>query len=268
MDEEAWEGQSRYAYLSYRYNQSVDDPDDAGETGNEDLNSARTAERRSALASLHAAIRAAQPMATAKLAQPRAIEGPLFAEFGRAGLVVLRNPAALDARALEQAIARLAANQLTIVGSRTAMAWRDHREGGSDWRELELPALGRRVGYGLRGGVLVVSNSPDLLARLMKNDPPRDSLAAPEPLHELTVIRLTERAAAFDRIFARLDQARVQAYWRKRKGDEAAPAEASREFFSGEIASLLDVAAPAAKVRIQRNLAGGRMREELTVSMK
>jgi hypothetical protein len=40
------------------------------------------------------------------------------------------------------------------------------------------------------------------------------------------------------------------------------------EFFSGEIASLLDVAEPVEQIRIQRSYAGGRLREEVTAILK
>jgi len=83
-----------------------------------------------------------------------------------------------------------------------------------------------------------------------------------------TVIRLNQRAEAFDRIFAKPDEPRVKAYWKERKGEQATPSDPSREFFSGEIASLLDTAAPVGEVRIQRNYANGRLREEIALLIR
>jgi hypothetical protein len=91
------------------------------------------------------------------------------------------------------------------------------------------------------------------------------------PVHELTVIRLIERRTAFDQIFAKLDEPRIKAYWKERRGEEVkqlGPNEPSMEFFSGEIAGLLDVAAPVQQIRIQRSYAGGRLREEVTAILK
>ena len=88
------------------------------------------------------------------------------------------------------------------------------------------------------------------------------------PAHELTVIRLNQRAEAFDRVFAKLDEPRVKAYWKERKGDKAEPTDPSQEFFSGNIASLLDVASPVEEVRIQRSYASGRLREEVAFLVK
>jgi hypothetical protein len=40
------------------------------------------------------------------------------------------------------------------------------------------------------------------------------------------------------------------------------------EFFSGELAGLLDVAATVEQVRIQRGYAGGRLHEEVVMILK
>jgi hypothetical protein len=85
------------------------------------------------------------------------------------------------------------------------------------------------------------------------------------------VIRLSERKTAFDQIFAKLDEPRIKAYWKERRGKEnkqPGPNEPSMEFFSGEITSLLDVAAPVEQIRIQRSYAGGRLREEVAMILK
>ena len=267
-EEEGFSGYSRYSYLSHNYNQFVDDPDDAGESGEEDVAAPKVIREKKTLASLHAALQSASPIAVAKLAKPRAIEGPLFAEFGRAAVVVLRNPAGLNTQALEQAIAQTAANRLMIAGATARFEWNNQNRDGAAWRVMPLPALGRSIGYGLRGQMLIVSNSPDLLATLMTRREQSNALAASSPVNELTVIRSSDRAEAFDRIFAKLDEPRVKAYWKERKGDEAKPTDPSKEFFSGNIASLLDVASPVEEMRIERSYANGRMREEVAMTLK
>ena len=82
---------------------------------------------------------------------------------------------------------------------------------------------------------------------------------------------MSERQTAFDQVFAKLDEPRIKAYWKARRGGELkqlGPNEPSMEFFSGEIASLLDVAAPVGQIRIQRSYAGGRLREEVSAILK
>lgn len=254
-------GNSRYSYLSYEFNSTIDEEENEGEIDDSDLR--MTGERRFARA-LQLALQSARPIAAAKIARPRAMEGMLFAEFARATVVSLQNPASLDRASLENAIGQLAASRLMVAGSSGNFIWKNRNEGGANWREMELPMLGRSVGYGLRGGELVISNNAELLSALMTGKGKEQSSAS-SPVHELTVIRLSERKSAFDQIFARLEAPMVKAYWQQRRGEEGG---FSQEFFSGEIASLLDVASPVDEVRIQRGYADKRLREQVTAILK
>jgi hypothetical protein len=272
-EEEDFYGYSRYSSLSHRYDLEVDDPEDAGERGaveDEDAAIRLKGEERFS-AALLSALQPAGPLVAAKIAEPRAIEGPLFAEFRRAAIIALDNPSALDRAALERAITGLAATRLMIAGAPASFEWNSRSEKGTEWREMRLPALGRAVGYGLRGSHLIISNNIESLASLMTSVQPKRDMRSQSPVHELTVIRLSKRETAFDQIFAKLDEPRVKAYWQERRGKEVkqpGPNEPSMEFFSGEIASLLDVAAPVEQVRIQRSYANGRLREEVAMILK
>lgn len=267
-EEEDFYGYSRYSSLSYKYDLEVDDPGHEDEAGDAALR-LKGEERFSA--ALRSALQPARPQAAAKIAEPRAIGGPLFAEFRRAAIIVLENPAALERAALERAIAGLAANHLMIAGAPAKFEWSGRSANGAEWREMRLPMLGRAVGYGLRGKRLIVSNNPELLASLMTGAESQRETQSLSPVHELTVIRLGERKTIFDPIFAKLDEPRIKAYWKERRGEEIkqpGPNEPSMEFFSGEIASLLDVAAPVEQIRIRRSYAGERLREEVTAVLK
>jgi hypothetical protein len=257
--EESEEGSSRYAYLNHRYDIFVDDQEneEAAEKGPKQVVDGEAA----ALAAIDATLKAAHPIATARLARPRVDDGPLFAEFSRAAVFALQTPAALDAPRLEQAIARIAAGRLMVTGARAQFVWSD--QPGSGIRIMTLPALGRSVGYGLRGSMLIVSNHPGLLADLMKPQSSQPRLASPTPVQELTVVRLRERKAAFDDVFQKLESPAIKAYWEKRKGEEGSSTEPAQTFFSGNLASLLDVAAPVAQLRIERRAEGNRMKEEV-----
>jgi hypothetical protein len=266
-------GGSRYSYLSDDYNLDVDDPDAAGERGAGEIDDAairsKGLERFSA--ALGSALQTASPSVAAKIAEPRAVEGPLFAEFRRAAIIALDNPPALERAALERAITGLAASRLMIASAPASFEWSDRSANGAEWREMRLPMLGRAVGYGLRGRHLIMSNDTELLASLMTGVQSKRDNQTQSPVHELTVIRLIERRAAFDQIFAKLDEPRIKAYWKERRGEEVkqlGPNEPSMEFFSGEIAGLLDVAAPVQQIRIQRSYAGGRLREEVAAILK
>jgi hypothetical protein len=270
--EDSYEG-SRYAYLSNRYNLDVDDPEDAGERGAGEIDAAaiRLKGDTELSAALSSALQPARPSVAASIARPRAVDGPLFAEFRRAAIIALDNPTALERAALERSIARLAANRLMIAGARAPFEWNSQSANGAEWREMRIPMLSQTAGYGLRGRHLIVSNNAELLASLMTDVQSKREIQSRSPLHELTVIRFSERAAAFDQIFAKLDEPRIKAYWKERRGEEIkqlGPNEPSMEFFSGEVASLLDVAAPLEQVRIQRSYADGRLREEVAMILK
>ena len=266
-------GGSRYSYLGDDYNLDVDDPDDAGERDAGEIDDAaiRSKGVEQFSAALGSALQTASPSVAAKIAEPQAVEGPLFAEFRRAAIIALDNPPALERAALERAITGLAASRLMIAGARASFEWNDRSANGAEWREMRLPMLGRAVGYGLRGRHLIISNDTELLASLMTGVQSKRDIQTQSSVHELTVIRLIERRAAFDQIFAKLDEPRIKAYWKERRGGEVkqlGPNEPSMEFFSGEIAGLLDVAAPVQQIRIQRSYAGGRLREEVTAMLK
>jgi hypothetical protein len=260
----------RYSYLSHDFDSKIDETEESGKA---DASAMRLAAERKFARTLQSALQPAHPLAAAKLARPRAIEGPLFAEFARATVVTLQNSSALNQAALEQAIGELAAGRLMIAGAFSKdrggkFVWKNQTEGGVEWREMELPVLGRSVGYGLRGNELVISNNRELLTALMAGRQAESVvLASPSsPVHELTVIRLRERKQAFDQIFAQLEAPLVKAYWQQRRGESSSGP--SLEFFSGEIASLLDVASPVDEVRIQRSYLPGRLREEVTMILK
>jgi hypothetical protein len=266
-------GGSRYSYLSDDYNLDVDDPDAAGERGAGEIDDAaiRSKGVEKFSAALGSTLQTASPSVAAKIAEPHAVEGPLFTEFRRAAIIALDNPPALERAALERAITGLAASRLMIAGAPASFEWNDRSANGAEWREMRLPMLGRAVGYGLRGRRLIISNDTELLASLMTGVQSRREIQTQSPVHELTVIRLGARRTAFDQIFAKLDEPRIKAYWKERRGEEVkqlGPNEPSMEFFSGEIAGLLDVAAPVQQIRIQRSYAGGRLREEVTAMLK
>jgi len=272
-EDEDFFGYSRYSCLSRKYDLDVDDPEDAGERGAGEVDDApirlKGEEKFSAL--LRSALQPARPSVAAKIADPRALEGPLFAEFRRAAIIALEDPGSLERESLERAIAGLAGTRLMIAGAPATFGWSSRSANGAEWREMRLPMLGRAVGYGVRGQHLIISNNPETLASLMTEAPSKREIQGHAPVHELTIIRLSERRTAFDQIFAKLDEPRIKAYWKERRGEvikHPGPNEPSMEFFSGEVASLLDVAAPVGQIRIQRSYAGGRLREEVSAILQ
>jgi hypothetical protein len=256
-----------YSYLGTDYDERIDDPSDAEEV---EVAGRRGDSDEKELNSLAHALGQARPGKGAVAESPLAHDGPLFVEFRRLLILRLDNPGGLDRRALEDALASLVAGRLTVAGTGAALRWADGGEGARRRRELELPALGWRLCYALKGPDLFVSNDADFIDAALaggagKQGPRADARFATD---DLTVIRLDRRSEAFDRVFDKLDAGRVGDYRAGRGGDATQSQHpASEEFFSGNVASLLDVASSVSRVEIRRRSMPGRLREEVELSL-
>jgi hypothetical protein len=262
-----YDGNSRYASLSRNYDLIVDNPGDAEESSESSDYRLRSIGESKFNSLMSDALRSAHPMAIVRLASPSKLDGPLFVEFRRAVIISLQNPSWLDRRAIERAIGELASSGMLIAGSRGSFEWIDRKSNEGDWREMKFPALGRSVGYGLRGQELIIANNPEMIAGLMV-EKRGEGLESSSPNHEITVIRFNRRKEVFDSIFAKLDEPRIKSYWKTRRGEglEVKLGEPSQEFFSGNLASLLDVASPVEEIRIERSFDSVRMREEVVLA--
>jgi hypothetical protein len=269
---------SGYEYLDHSYDRLIDDPVDARLQANDARSDGelRAATEAHFVAALAQVLQPARPLYAATSASPQVNRGPLFVEFRRAAALTLAAPARFDRAAFEHALADLAQSRLAVAGATAALQWTDTTHDGRSWRTLELPVLGRQLCYRLDGRELLVANSAELLQAIStthEQTNPHADVAAPATLDELTVVRFDQRGQAFDQIFARLDAQRIKAYWAEHRGKEndnkdeaSAPTDApqpSEEFFSGNIASLLDVAARVRAVEISRSHQPGRLREEI-----
>jgi len=264
--DDGYYGYSRYSSLSHNYDLIVDDPEEADVSSESNDERLRLIGEHKFASLMNDALRSARPLMIVKIANPNMLDGPLFAEFRRAVIISLQNPSSLDRRAIERAIGELASSGFLIAGSHGGFEWIDRKSSDGDWREMKLPALGRSVGYGLRGHELIIANQPEMLASLMGKGK-GEGLQALSPIHEVTVIRLSRRREVFDSIFTKLDEPRIKSYWKTRRGETVAvkPSEPSQEFFSGNIASLLDAASPVEEIRIERSFTVGMLREEVTM---
>jgi hypothetical protein len=266
--------ESSYAYLDQSYDRLIDDPVDARLVANDSYydGELRAATEQQLVAALQQALAPARPLYVATAASPQTNPSPLFVEFRSVAALTLAAPGQFDRAAFERALAHLAQSRLTIAGPSAELQWTDGAGGGSErWRVLTLPMLGRQLCYALSGRELIVSNSPDLLQASLaahahtQTDHATRAAAGVAALDELIVVRLTERRQAFDQVFARLDAERVKAYWTEHRGaqDESQPPGPSQEFFSGTVASLLDVAAHVRTVEIRRVRHANRLQEEV-----
>jgi hypothetical protein len=264
-------GDADHYSLNPNFDSLIDDPIDAKvEAENEPAHGRlrRETERRT-VAGLRESIAAARPAYAAMVASPHDSTGALFVEFRRGAVLTLRSPANFNRQAVESAISGLAESRLLINGSNAGLNWADGRCGTQPCRLLALPMLRWTLCYALRGTELILANSPELLqAMLDAHAAARDSNSSLS-FRDLTVIRFNRREQVFDSLMRKLDAPRVKAYWEERRKKEQDDSDgASQEFFSGNIASLLDVASPVREIRIRRNVLPSRLTEEVEIILK
>lgn len=259
--------------LNPNFDSLIDDPVDAKIEDKSELAHGRLRREteRKFVAGLRESIAAARPSYAATATSPQDSPGPLFVEFRRGAVLTLQSPENFNRQAFESATSGLTESRLMISGSSAGLHWGDGRCGSQPCRLLTLPMLGWTLGYALRGPDLILANSPDMLQAMLDANSASNTLDAnsSSSFHDLTVIRFNRREQTFDSLMRKLDAPRVKAYWEERRkkeqGDSDGP---SQEFFSGNIASLLDVASPVREIRIRRNLLPSRLREEVEIILK
>jgi hypothetical protein len=271
---------NHYANLDRSYDKAINDPHDAGisETEEPGGNPLAAELDHQFSAGLQLALAPAQPQAAVVATSPRTVSGPLFVEFRRVIVLTLQSPESVRRDALENAISAAVQSRLTVAGPTANLKWVSHDESGRTWRTLTLPMLGWELSYAVRDHALIIANSADLLqgvltesSKAATDGPTRQSAAEKQSfasVDDLTVIRLDQRKQSFDDIVNRLDAENIKARQRAGKDSEKDPADVSEEFFSGSIASLLNVTSAVTRVEIRRSVSPGRLQEQLDVILR
>jgi hypothetical protein len=296
------DGGADYTYLGRKYDSTIDDPSDAKVADDEQDESRLASDVDKRVSDeLRQALTPAAPRFAAIAESPQSLKGPLFAEFRKAAVLTLQSPSSLDRQAFERAVSSAAQSRLMIAVPAANLLWVN---GASESRELEVPTLGWKLCYAVRGQELIVTNSSEMLQSILAAEKKRPSKTdSTSPLDELTVVRFDHRDEAFDHIVGKLDEEKVKAYWERRKkedksdkngtdkteggsdkpddgSDKAEGASdktegasdktvgASEEFFSGNVVSLLNVASRVKEIQIKRTSQPGHLREEVDITLK
>jgi hypothetical protein len=272
-DEEQSSGS--YYSLDPDYDSLIDDPVDA-KVEDEDESAHGQLRRQTEQKfqeDLRDSLTASRPLYGATIESPQGFNSsPLFVEFRRGATIALQSPGAFHPAAFETAVKGLAESRLMLAGAKAeGLTWADASCGARPCRLLRMPMLGWALCYTLKGTDLILANSPELLeAMLLGGSRARSTqLKSSFAIQDLTVIRLDRREQAFDSLMKKLDAPRVKAYWDARQDKEQDGARGtSQEFFSGNIASLLDVASSVLEIRIKRNSQPTRLHEEVEFIFK
>ncbi len=287
--EGAWDDEHReYAYLNADYDAAVNDAHDAGLSDDAmDEGRLRMGADAAALSELQKVLRLAAPLGVAAIARTQSHPAPLFTDFDRAAIITFAAPARLDHTRLEAALAGLVRRRLMLAGidGATGAGWQwadatDAAGVGIVRRELVVPVVNWRIGYALTGRDLIVADDADLLREVAARAQTAGASASTTTaastvnqrqfatLDELTLVDFTHQARDFRQTMLRLDAPLIKGKREKHERNEAgqpevAAAADSEEFFSGNVASLLDAARVRAVRLTRRRPAPGRLHEEL-----
>ena len=205
---------------------------------------------------VQAALTPAGPSTAVLATRPHTTDGPLFVEFQKAAIIHLESAGSLRRDLLEKAIAQAAQSRLTVAGRASEPAWENRSQGELAWRQLHLPMLGWDICYAIKDRDLIVANSGELLKAVLDSTASeRSAELAVGATDDLTIVRFDQRKSVFDEIMNTLDKDAVQV--------QTNSSQLSETFFSGNIASLLDVASQLNRVEITRRASPNGLREEI-----
>jgi len=259
--DDSYDADTSYSWLDYRYEYSIDDPYDARTVApTHPAGNPLAAEvEHQFFTDVRMALASARPTTAVLATRPYTTDGPLFVEFRKAAIIHLQSAGNLRRDLFESAIARAAQGRLTVAGKGSEPVWENRKEGEHSWRQLRLPMIGWEICYALQGGELIVTNSAEVLKNVLASPAnKRAEEISAGAIDDLTIVRFDQRKLAFDDIMRSLDNDQPGA-------DSQQIAEA---FFSGNIGSLLDVAADVSRVEITRRASSNGMHEEIHFVLK
>ena len=227
-----------YESLSEKYDEVIDETDDAPAAENQpvEINAAKF-------------LRTAQPRSILTFTQPKMLPAPLFVEFQRTAIFDLAALQSFDQASFEAAIGRKMTARMLIRVPEINLVWTTKNDGELSRRELVLPMLNRKISFARRGNRLIL-NAGDWSEEFDKQSGAAKIGENTAALNALTVIDLTERENAYDRVFAELNQ--------QNSTDD--------DFFKNNIAGLLDVFSAVKKIEIRESAAGQFFDEEIVFS--
>lgn len=245
-----------YYLYEYDFNKQINDPVDADDL--EITPKTSYYKRASVLEKLDQIFTNAKTVAL--LQEPQAIDGPLFAEFHKAIIVSLEDAANFDQLAFETVVSKLASDSTMIAGNSNNLSWQNL---SGQTRVLTMPMLGWEICYQLKGQDLIISNDRNLLKKMEKNASSKRKLEniASKPITNLTVIDFTQRQQVFDGIFSKIQEDAIDDYQETHATSNAS----TEDFFTGNIASLLDSVSPVEKVIITKDSSQGQFHELIRI---
>jgi hypothetical protein len=226
-----------HGYLSEKFDENINE-----------VEADETIERQETTIDFSESLASARPQAILTFARSQILPAPLFIDFRRAAIFHLGAPKKFNRQAFETAIAGKFAAQTMIAAPNAEFVWETKTENETVRRELKLPMLEWRAVYELRGDLLILANDASFFQEIVASNNSTNENQT-DLFADLTVINLSERKTAYDDVFDRLNEKN-----------------ASDDFFSGNIKSLLDAADRIKKIEIRKNFRQNILEEELIFS--
>ena len=240
-------------YSSYTYNDfSSDDFSSLNE--NFDLNideieENESVEKRADEINFSQFLQSANPQSILTFIRPEVLPAPKFVEFQQTAVFHLSAPKAFNTTGFEAAIERNISERILVSLPNPQLRWETKSENNSTWRELNLPMLGWNVSYEIRGNELILTNNSDFLREIHSLKDSTQNMESQTPFNELTVINLTQKENAYDKVFA-----------------ELAKKSAADKFFVNNIVGFLDSINEIKRIEIRRKYSQNFLDEELTAN--
>jgi len=263
-----YDSYDRYWNLDDSYDKTINDPYDARVTERvaPGQNPLAAELEHQFLTGLQNVLGPARPSGVAVATTPHATNGPLFVEFRRVAIFTVRSPGNLRRELLEQTVAQGVQARLTVVNSGSELKWENRSDMGLSWRSLDLPMLGWQICYAFDDNMLILANSDELMKAVLKSHQQDQLSSDSAALDELTIIRFDRRKESFDDVVNVLDADAIKHRQQASKTDDSIAG--SQEFFSGNISSLLNVAADVSRIEIKRRSTGNNLHEEIEFVLK
>lgn len=180
----------------------------------------------------------ANPTTILTATSPKMLENPLFAEFRKIAIIPLQNPNAFQSNQFENSIVEALKNRISVADVK--FVW----ETENGLRKLKLPLLGWEIGYQLQSDKLFVTNSFEILQESLSAENKTEIEA--KSFSDLTVICPANRVEIFDNVMRKL-------------------AVNDSDFFTGNVASLLNAAEDVKQIEIKRKAEDNFLQEEISV---
>lgn len=229
-----------YDYLSEKFDETIDDADET-----------ETVQKPEGEEDVSRFFQAGRVQSILTFTTPKVLPAPLFVRFDRAAIFHLASPNNFNRAAFETAIARRFSEETTISAAGAPLNWETKNENDFTRRELWLPMLGRSACYAVRGGELILTNDAEFLRKILENRNSQTIEKSDAPFIELTVLNLDRKDDAYTSIFAALAE----------KG-------AADDFFTGNVASLIESAADVKKIEIRANSSHNVLEQVVTASFR